>query len=283
MTGIFKAQGKNELLEKEGYAVVPFLNAREVKQLTDFFYANHSYLPEGMYATSHAPDFSFRQRMNEEVKQVCKRAIAETFDNAMPLGATFMVKSKGEKGSLHPHQDWTIVDERKFCSYNIWLPLVDVNEENGTLLILPQSHNWLNNIRGLNIPSSFDKVENEVWKYLMPLNVKAGEAVVYDHRLLHASGINKTETPRLTIVYGVIPGQAEMRYYYGRNNHIEEYVCTADFYFSQNIGNGPGNLTMLSNNENHNAVVTTEELRSRYEKNSGLLQKLFSFLKPGKA
>jgi ectoine hydroxylase-related dioxygenase (phytanoyl-CoA dioxygenase family) len=43
-----------------------------------------------------------------------------------------MVKSKGENGSLHPHQDWNIVDEREFNSYNIWLPLVDVNAENGT-------------------------------------------------------------------------------------------------------------------------------------------------------
>jgi len=280
---IFKDAGKNEELEKEGYAIVPFLTPDEVEKLTEFFYVNHASLPQGMYASSHAPDFSFRRRMNEEIKNVCSRAVTEVFDAATPLGATFMVKSKGENGSLHPHQDWSIVDENKFHSYNIWLPLVDVSAENGTLLILPHSHNWLKCTRGLNIPSAFDKVESEVWRYLKPLNVKAGYAVVYDHRLLHASDINKTDTPRLVIVYGVIPNQAEMRYYYGRDNEIEEYSCSADFYFSETITQGPGTLPLLSKTINNNPVVTSEMLKSKYAVPAGFINKFLAMFKPSKA
>lgn len=278
-TKIFVEETYNETLQKDGYVVIPFLNAEEIKILTNFFYANHPQLPEGMYASSHAPDFSFRQKMNEEITRVCKRAVDVTFQNATPLGATFMVKSKGEHGSLHPHQDWSIVDESQFNSYNIWLPLVDVNEENGTLLILPDSHSMLNNTRGLNIPSSFENVEKDVWQYLVPLNMKAGEALVYDHRLLHASGINKTNTPRLVIVYGLIPADAGMRYYFGRNGMIEEYECAPDFYFSQQINEGPVGLTMLTNKPNRNPIVEPESIKNGYGKSRSVLSRIAEYFK----
>ena len=61
-TKIFADDTHNTTLQKQGYTVVPILNAEEIKALTNFFYANHAQLPDGMYASSHAPDFSFRKR-----------------------------------------------------------------------------------------------------------------------------------------------------------------------------------------------------------------------------
>jgi len=276
---ILSESSGNTDLQQKGYAIVPFLNAKEIKQLTDFFYQNHPALPDGMYASSHAGDFAFRKKMNEEIKNICARAMEVAFQNATPLGSTFMVKSKGENGSLHPHQDWSIVDEKEFNSYNIWLPLVDVNEQNGTLLILPDSHNMFDNIRGLNIPSSFENVMQQVWQYLVPINMKAGEALVYDHRLLHASNINKTTTPRLVIVYGLIPSAANMRYHFGRDGQIEEYECTPDFYFNETITQGPTGLKMLKSIANNNPVVTLAQLNSTFASPQSFFQKLLSFFK----
>jgi ectoine hydroxylase-related dioxygenase (phytanoyl-CoA dioxygenase family) len=258
---IFKQSSLNQALEENGYVIVPFLSEEEIIALQKFFFEHHPILPEGMYASSHSPDFDLRQKMNNAIRQKCARAIEQTFVNCTPLGATFMVKSKGANGSLKPHQDWSIVDEKRFNSYNIWLPLVDVNEKNGTLLILPKSHSFIENIRGLNIASSYEQVENEVWKYLLPLNVKAGDAVVYDHRLLHASGINKTNQTRLTVVYGIVPEKAEMLYYFGNKGKIEVYQCTPEFYFSQEINQGPIGLEQIAVLDNNNPLVTPKELQ----------------------
>jgi hypothetical protein len=278
-SNLFHQQEFNQEIAEKGYAVVQFLNKAEVKALNDFFYQHHNTLPDGMYASSHAGDFTFRQLMNNEIKRVCARAIDVTFSEVTPLGATFMVKSKGEHGSLHPHQDWSIVDEEQFNSYNIWLPLVDVNEQNGTLLILPNSHNWLTNIRGLNIPSSYQLVTDEVWKYLVPINLKAGEAFVYDHRLLHASGVNHTSLPRLVIVYGIIPAKAEMRYYFGNNGSIEEYACSPDFYFNETITQGPASLPLLRSIPNENPKVTSEQLQQKYAPKLSVWQNLMAIFK----
>lgn len=262
---IIKNAEKAEQLHEQGYAVVPYLNTDEIKELTDFFYSAHPVLPDGMYASSHAADFELRKRMNEKIKAVCARALQNTFQEVNALGSTFMTKSKGQSGTLHPHQDWNIVDERKFNSYNVWIPLVDVNEANGTISILPKSHTLLKNVRGLNIPSSFEKVNDTVWKYLKPLTMRAGEALVYDHRLLHASGENKTDVPRLVLVYGIIPSGAEMRYYYGNGDNIEVYDCSPDFFFNQHITAGPVGLSKLEVIKNENPQVSAEQLRANYE------------------
>lgn len=269
-------ESQNLQLERDGYAILPFLTKEEVRQLSDFFYANHTQLPDGMYATSHSPDFSLRKQMNDEIQRVCSRAISQHFKNAKALGATFMAKSKGQNGSIHPHQDWNIVDENKFNSYNVWLPLVDTTIENGTLMLLPNSHTHLKNIRGLNIPSSYENVNQEVWKFMVPINLKAGEALVYDHRMMHASGLNNTETPRLVIVYGLIPEKAEMRYFYGRNGNIEEYECSPEYYFNENILAEPQSLKQISSVKNLNPVMGLDELRNKYKPKPSFFGRLFS-------
>jgi hypothetical protein len=257
---IFKEPSLNEQMTREGYVVVPFLQPEKVELLTKIFFAHHATLPEGMYSTSHSPDFTLRKKMNETIQRACAEAIEATFQNYSALGSTFMAKTKGNSGSLKPHQDWSIVDENEYCSYNIWLPLVDVSEKNGTLQILPRSHSFLQNIRGLNIPSSYESVLNEVEKMLVPLRVSSGEAVVYDHRLVHASGINQTDEVRLTIVYGIVPQAADMRYYFGNKGKIEVYECSPEFYFSQQINDGPHGLKLIEILENNNPVVSKKDL-----------------------
>jgi len=264
----------DSILYSEGYVVIPFLSPAEVSELHQFFYASHNAVPDGMYATSHSSDFAFRQRMNEKIKATCQRAMEGIFENAVALGGTFMTKSKGEKGSLKPHQDWSIVDEDVFCSCNVWIPLVDVDEDNGTIQVLPGSHRFIKNIRGLNVSDPFENVNGELWQYLKPLRMKAGEALVYDHRLIHASGINITETPRLVIVYGVIPQSAEMRFYYGHDKNIEIYNCTPDFFFSSDISKGPAGLPFLGAVPDENPSITAQQLAELSGVKPGLWQKI---------
>jgi hypothetical protein len=271
-------ESKDLDLENQGYAVISFLNQDEITELSAFFYEKHTELPAGMYASSHASDLELRKEMNEEIQRVCKRAVQNSFSNAQTLGATFMAKSKGENGSIHPHQDWSIVDEQVYFSYNVWLPLVDTSIENGTLMVLPKSHELLKNTRGLNIPSSFEQVNEDVWKYLVPINMRAGEALVYDHRMLHASGLNQTETPRLVIVYGIIPENATMRYYFGRENLIEEYECSPEFYFNENIMQEPQTLKLLKSSKNLNPSIGLSDLKRLYEKRASFLDRFLSFL-----
>ncbi|WP_295674473.1 phytanoyl-CoA dioxygenase family protein, partial [uncultured Mucilaginibacter sp.] len=235
----------NALLDK-GFVVIPFLTPAETDTLVDFYYQHHSLSQEGLYATAHVADVDFRMKMNNFIKQIFARAIAQIFINHVPLGGSYIAKGKGAKGTLEPHQDWNIVDETKFRSFNIWVPLVDLNDDNGVIKILPESHAWLTTYRSANISSAFSTANKLLWKEMQSLYMKKGEALIYDHRLLHASGENKTNEIRLAAVYGIIPEGSEMRYYHKADtDKIEVFESNPEFFLYGNIFSGPNGLKSL--------------------------------------
>jgi hypothetical protein len=215
-----------------------------------------------MYATAHVSDIEFRIKMNEFIKEKFQKSIDEYFNNCNPLGGSFIAKGKGERGTLHPHQDWNIVDEQHFRSFNIWVPLVNLHEKNGAIRIEPGSHLWDFNYRSANIGFAYPEKEQGLWKSMLRLDMKAGEALIYDHRLIHASGNNETDEIRLACVYGIIPNGAQMFYYHkNEQGNIDVYESNPDFFLYGNIFEGPKGLhkvdSILVNKKEDSTVKST--------------------------
>jgi len=230
------------LLEK-GYVVVPFLNREEIEALKEFYYRHHSPSQDGMYATAHVSDIEFRMKMNYFIKEKFARAVSEVVHDCKLLGGSYIAKGKGERGILNPHQDWNIVDEDKFRSFNIWVPMVDLSDENGVICVMPESHTWQKTYRSANTTFAYQDREAEFWEKMQRLYMKAGEALIYDHRLIHASGANTTDEIRLACVYGIIPSGAEMFYYHQKDEQtIEVYRSNPEFFLYGNIFEGPKGL-----------------------------------------
>jgi len=144
---------------------------------------------------------------------------------------------------LNPHQDWNIVDENKFRSFNVWVPLVNLTDENGVICVMPGSHTWRKTYRSANTAFAFQDRESEFWNTMQRLYMTAGGALVYDHRLIHASGVNTTDEIRLACVYGIIPKGAEMFYYHQKDEQtIEVFKSNPDFFLYGNIFEGPKGL-----------------------------------------
>lgn len=257
----------DETLEKKGFVIVPFLSEKEISGLSSFYYDHHSKVLEGMYATAHSTDLELRLKMNDFIRGIFEPVISRYFVNCNPLGGSYIAKGKGELGMLRPHQDWNIVDETHFRSFNIWVPLVDLNESNGALYLMPGSHKWVRTYRSANIPFAYPEKEEELWQTMTGLRMKAGEALIYDHRLIHASSANSTDEIRLTCVYGIIPEGAEMYYYHQKDaSTIEVYRSNPEFFLYGNIFEGPKGLVK------HSEISLRKTGNSFFSK---LLQKLF--------
>src|SRR5690606_38154144 len=69
---------------------------------------------------------------------------------------------------------------------------------------------------------------------------------IYDHALVHASDANKSSEVRVACAYGIIPEQADMRFYWNNNGQVEEYAVTPDFFMTQNVFTGPHGLAKIS-------------------------------------
>lgn len=242
---LLKKESLNQQLAENGFVVFNYLDSEAVAELKAFFEAHHAQSPEGFYATAHVEDLAFRQAMNDKIKAVMAPFWDDHFDQATALGGTFIAKPPGPKGILPPHADWNIVDEGHSRSFNLWIPLVDTHAENGAVHVLPFSHDWFDAHRGPGISNPFEPVTNEIWKYLHPLEMKAGEALLYDHRLLHASPINKTDELRLACVYGVVPEGEAMRFHCEDRGLLKAFHSSPEFFMEGNPEEGPGKLELV--------------------------------------
>ncbi|MBL4586933.1 MAG: phytanoyl-CoA dioxygenase family protein [Flavobacteriales bacterium] len=234
-------------LSEKGFVVMDFLGTEEVAALTKTFNDSHTEETVPFYATAHHQNTDFRKKMSAAISEKLQPHFDKTFENCNLLGASFIVKSKSEQSLLQPHQDWNIVDETKFRSFNIWIPLVDLNENNGAIEILPKSHNWLRGYRHSSINCAYSNVHHLVWENMKPPYLKAGQALIYGHALLHASKANTSDQKRIALASGIIPSEAQMYFYWNNNGTVEQYESNTAFFMTENIFEGPGPLKKIGN------------------------------------
>lgn len=234
----------NELAE-DGYTIFPLLEESDLKKLTEYYYNFQKDSPEHFYASTHSKDFSFRRAASNFIKEIVDNKLHSKLEDYQLLGGAFVVKPPNGKGLLQPHQDWNLVDEQKTRSYNLWIPLIDVTPENGALFVLSGSHNKQITYRGPGIQSLFNDIEPHVWETMKPLPMKAGEALFYDHSLIHASPINQTTMVRLGVVCGIIGAGQLMQLCYGNKGKITTYRINEDLFLDSDPNNEPEGLEIL--------------------------------------
>jgi ectoine hydroxylase-related dioxygenase (phytanoyl-CoA dioxygenase family) len=260
----FLDEKATDQLLTEGYAVFDLLTEELVDQMTGIFQEYHQEQPLGFYATTHLADKAKRKEISDRVQDLIAKLIESNFENIHLLGGAFISKAPGEKGILPLHQDWNLVDETQARSYNLWIPLVDVNEENGAMRILPQSHTKQTTFRGPNVAPVLYQISTEVDSHMFSLNMKRGQAVMYDHALWHSSPQNQTDQLRLAYVLGVVPTQVDLKYYHQNGDLVEEYTSHPNFFFENDRDSGPLGLTFIRSFHHPNAFLSKEEFEKVY-------------------
>lgn len=239
MERIFKNDDLQKRFEIFGYVTVPFLSKEEVLHLSNTFQSTFTEVPEGFYSTSFSK--------NEEAKSTLISAIDTVFEDKVSvitaahrkLGSCFLTKSPGVQGEMPIHQDWTVVDESRFQSVTIWVPLCDVDDKNGAMQVLDGSHRFSDALRAPTLDDVFGEVQNEIRKDLKNIPMKAGEALIFSQALLHASPANLSNQRRDVITFGFIPQKAKLLYYYKNDaDKVEKYDVPDNFFGEYNTDIG---------------------------------------------
>lgn len=208
-------QSFQESLETKGFFVVDFLGFDEVNVLRSFFEQNPPELSDTFHTTHFSNNYDYKRKVNDFIIQTIQPAFKKLFTTAYrPIFANYMIKVSNVDNFMPLHADWTYVDESMLNSYSIWIPLVDTSEENGCFGLIPYSQHLSNGIRGprilqWNYPTN-DLLINAMGK-LLP--IKAGQAIVYNHRVLHYSPANKTATIRPAVNIAVVPTKQTIIHY----------------------------------------------------------------------
>jgi hypothetical protein len=250
----------NRRLFEEGYVTLPYLNEDEVQALKKLFWEHHTQEEVmGLYVSSHYKSKEIGKLLSDSVHSVFKEPNERHIENGMTLGGTFISKPGNQTETLHPHQDWSIVDESKFRSFTIWVPLSDVDENSGCIYVLPKSNNTMRGYRHLTISSVFGQIYDTVWQHMLPIKLKAGEAIIFDHAIGHGSKPNKSDNIRIAATHSLISKDPDMRFYWNNNGTVEEFVGENDYYTTEMAKTGPGHLRKIRDIDFNIHQFTEEE------------------------
>lgn len=227
---MFKDDELERQLCEEGYVMIPFFDEEEVATLLEYFHNQNKEDPERIFAISHSKDVDLKTEVNKWVAKMYEKHVEELFVDAIILGGTFVAKPANGKGHISPHRDWNLVDESRFRSCNIWVPLIDTNAENGAIYILPKSHLIDPTYRGPNIYNQLLDIEEYMWEVLEMRPMKAGTAFIYDHRFIHGSKDNMTSEVRPASACAITNKNAEYRFYHSHSPNGELKVEEFDSY-----------------------------------------------------
>lgn len=305
MRKVFKDPHLEEGFQENGFVRIPFLNKEEVDSLVRAYLDT---LPEKggpvqpddeNYKTDNEVtyDLTFIDK-NIEYKDKVMRIINGVFekryqpilDNYTPIIANFIFKEKFA-GAMPMHQNWAFVDEKKCTSVTIWCSLIDSTEENGTLQVVPKSHKRFGAVRGPMIRSELLEIEDTIKEHCMiPLETKAGDAVIIDDSIVHFTAPNNTDQFRLAIQLILIPAEEQSIHYHMDHSKsrktVETLAVDQSFYTKFNPWKKPdSDLKRLNTFEFHPFNISFEDFKQavggkRFDNygSTGIVQKFKSLL-----
>lgn len=227
---IFSDKELQRRFEQDGYVVVPFLEKGEIEQLGELY----ERLPRKdliFESSSFVEDLSLKNEINQRACDIFRTKAEQMLGNHKPLGTSFLTKKNGDGSTMPIHQDWTVVDESIYTSVTCWIPLEDTNAANGAIQVIPGSHKFSDALRSPSLLVAFEDIYSEIRPFLKTLNLKAGEAFIFNHALWHASHSNHSGKDRVAVTYGFTHPEARLfMYYYREGNILEKWDMPDDMF-----------------------------------------------------
>lgn len=218
MKGVKFLEGSIEReFNEEGYTLIEnFLDLYEVEELRKIYYKYHIERVEGlMWNSLYYVSVEDSIRISNQVLEIVQPKLDKIFEAYNAPLATIMSKTGLKPEGLDtPHRDYSVLDEEKFEYRQIWIPIVDITEQNGPMFVIPKSHKLPHRILPMMGTCVYREKESELKrKYTDPILMKSGDLLVYADRTIHAGYPNYTTHERPVVHFGLVPPEATVRYY----------------------------------------------------------------------
>jgi phytanoyl-CoA dioxygenase PhyH len=201
-----------EALQGVGYTVAGKLDNEVLEKLRALYQSLHHFrAPQGgMFYSVYSHDLVYRKKVHKGIAQILSTVYESLFTNYKSVLNSFIVKVSGPESEFSLHQDSTSLDEMRYSCLSVWIPLQDTNISNGCMCVVPHSHKMFSPYRDISFPQPFDAISDTVRKYLQPIELKAGEILLFDNRLVHNSVVNGSGKDRVVVMSGIFPAEAKI-------------------------------------------------------------------------
>jgi ectoine hydroxylase-related dioxygenase (phytanoyl-CoA dioxygenase family) len=276
---------------QKGYVVMRVLSEADVDLLLseirelkpeDNFEANlNNGLNIGYHTAFSDSNRDYKEQVNRLIHQFFSVHVNEVLVDYKILFGAILVKPPG-KGNVLLHRDWVFTDDFNDVNITFWCPLVDVDETNGSLQMVAGSHRLVPNIECPHTEPFYSRFADSLKQQSTPLQLKAGEAVVFDTSIFHWSPPNNSAAPRIAAGCMCISQQSHSVFYYpdraSPDKRFEVFEMSNEA-FSQHRGvdflNGNFKTKSLGFVANKNRAVSEAEFFGMLEKGDEIRRRLF--------
>jgi hypothetical protein len=264
---VFVDAEQERQFRRDGIVIARLLDEAEARALLDAYWSRASALDRyGFHASMFSRDLEYRRAVDADVKQALAARALRLLSDYRAVVGNYVVKEQGRDDSQVPvHQDWSFVPEPEMHSINVWCPLIDTTVENGRLQVFRGSHELFPILRGPFFPSPYVDLAPFIERHcLTELPLRAGEAAIYSHALVHASPPNRSAQPRVAANLTLVPREAELFHGWLDGGPRPELFRVEDEFFLRNIiGERPAGVPSLGQIGAPIPVVSEEELVRR--------------------
>lgn len=214
------------------------------------------------------PDRGLVRKLAELTEPLWERVVPEVFTHHYPVYTSFVVKYPGEGSSLYLHRDLPVDDERHHRTFAMWMPLTDTGPalDNGPLAFVRGSEHIAYGGFGPNAVGVFSPYDEYLRSRLEPFTVPAGSSLVYDAKLLHASGPNRTD--RVRVAVGCLLAHRERpvtQVFATGRRHRQVFAVDRDYFIEHGpadiaAGGVPGRYPLLEEYDEEPARADAEVL-----------------------
>jgi hypothetical protein len=275
---VLKSSDLQKRFDRDGFVLVDLLNEDKLSELFKVLEGlkqdkknTKLSIDSGYNLSFFSESDEYRKKVFEVISNFFQPLVDEYLDRYKPLIINTFDKEPGT-GEVPVHQNWTFVDEEKYTSVSVWIPLTDVSHANGTLEVVPGSHDVLTPYRSPTIPWVFEGLADVLKaKYMEPLNLHVGQVAILDDALLHYSSVNDTDNVRSTLQLIMKPENAPAIHYYRTDpeaDSLEVFEVNKEFFTRFKMNEKPSDVPHVATIPFSYASFSEQELVERVSKNN---------------
>jgi hypothetical protein len=218
--------------EKMGFVIVDLFSRETAAELAKFYHEIHAETHPGFHSTLHHSASDYRRKVMQEILKHVQAPLLNILANQEIITCSFVVKEADPQSQVILHQDWNLTNETEYPGLNVWVSLTDTDIKNGALHLLPGSHRLPPTLRGTGLPDPCRSLQTLPLQQLFCAATKAGQAVIYDVRTLHASPPNLSAHKRIACAIGSVHADARKvhLHYQPDKNTLTTYEVDSDFF-----------------------------------------------------
>jgi ectoine hydroxylase-related dioxygenase (phytanoyl-CoA dioxygenase family) len=271
MRRVFLDNTLESKITDKGYVVIPnFLSIEACDNLFGFWETETSSSIGPFSISNWSDDVVMREKVYFKICESLLPVSKLLLQNYNPVMGVYTVKRADLRSDMLLHQDWSLVDESKHRSVSVWVALCDMDNKNGNLQVAEDSHKYAGFPRGVNVPVPFENIRQYMHDYcLTDVPLKRGDAIVFDHRLIHASPPNFSNQTRVAAVLAMKPSDASLIHYYKPLDTQTEYemllMDDESFHLLNflEVTDKPEHIASLGRIPAEFRQLTVDEVRSR--------------------